>query len=147
MMKTIILPIFIMIFALSSCSQDNPIIPAPSPTGTIEDTPVISSPTPSSGIEGRVTEGPMCPGPVPVGNNPCPDQPYQATISILDANNTKIIQIQTDVNGYFKVTLAPGTYILHPEAGKPFPYASDQSVVVIDGQYIQVTILYDTGMR
>ncbi len=132
MLKTIFISFFVFLFALSACEQANP---------------VATSPTPSSGVEGIITEGPMCPGPVPVGNNPCPDQPYQASISILDANNNQITQIQAGVDGYFKITLAPGTYVLHPESGKPYPHASDQSVVVIDGQFTQVTILYDTGMR
>jgi hypothetical protein len=105
------------------------------------------TPTLSSGIEGMVTEGPMCPGPVPIGNNPCPDQPYPAIISILDTNNTHISQIQTDGNGYLKIQLAPGTYILHPESGKPFPHTSDQTIEVKDGQYTQVMIVYDTGIR
>ena len=132
MLKTIFLTVFIILFTLSACDQG---------------ISVTTSPTPSSGIEGYVTEGPMCPGPVPIGTNTCPDQPYQATISVLDANDTQITQIQTDVNGYFKITLPPGTYILHPEPGKPFPHASDQSVVVRAGQFTQLTIIYDTGMR
>jgi len=132
MLKTIFLPLFIIQFLVSACALG---------------APTTTSPTPSSGIEGHVTEGPMCPGPVQIGINSCPDQPYQAIISILDENNTQITQIQTDVNGSFKITLVPGTYILHPEPGKPFPHASDQAVVVTDGQYTQITIMYDTGMR
>lgn len=132
MLRKIFLPILVILFIVSACDQGFP---------------ATTSPTRSGGIEGHVTEGPMCPGPVQIGINSCPDQPYQATISILDENNTQIKQIQTDVNGSFKITLVPGTYILHPEPGKPFPHASDQSVVVTDGQYTLVTIMYDTGMR
>jgi hypothetical protein len=132
MIKKIFFPIFIILFLLSACVQDVPGTP---------------SPTPTSGIEGQVIEGPMCPGPVAIGGNNCPDQPYQATISILDANNKPMTQFQTDSPGYFKIVLPPGTYILHPETDKPFPHAADQSVTVRDGQYTQVTIMYDTGMR
>lgn len=132
MEKTIFLPIFIILFTSSACNHG---------------VPYTNSSTPASGIEGRVTEGPMCPGPVQIGNNTCPDQPYQATISVLNANNTQINQVQTDIYGYFKIPLFPGTYILHPASGTPLPRASDQSVVVSEGQYTQVTIIYDTGMR
>jgi len=132
MLKKIFLLLFIIIFLMSACSRS---------------IPASSSPTPSSGIEGHVTEGPMCPGPAQIGNNTCPDQPYQAVISIYNTNNTKITQFQSDLNGNFKIALVPGTYILHPESGKPLPRASDQSVVVNDGQYTQVIITYDTGMR
>ena len=89
----------------------------------------------------------MCPGPVPVGGDTCPDQPYQATIIILDSNNKQITQAQTDASGQFIIPLNPGTYTLHPVSGKPFPIASDQTVVVTEGQYIHVTIQFDTGMR
>lgn len=105
------------------------------------------TPIPSSGIEGTVTEGPMCPGPVQVGNNNCPNKPYPTTITILNTNNTKVAQIQTDANGYFKLPLEPATYILQPKPGNPLPHAADQTVEVLDGHYTQVTIIYDTGMR
>jgi hypothetical protein len=132
MKKTIYNFIIIILFSLSACVQGMPIAPSLSP---------------SSGIEGHITEGPMCPGPAQIGNNTCPDQPYQATITILDANTNLITQFQTDVSGYFKIDLAPGTYILHPKSDKVLPHAADQSVVVNAGQFTQVTIIYDTGMR
>ena len=94
-----------------------------------------------------MTEGPMCPGPVAIGDNTCPDQPYQATISVLDINNKLITQFESDGSGQFKIPLSPGTYILHPESDKSLPHAADQSVVVIAGQFTRVTIMYDTGMR
>lgn len=132
MLKRIMIPMMMLLFSLSSCLQSQP----GNPTST-----------PSSGVEGSVTEGPMCPGPVQIGNNTCPDQPYQATIVVLDAANNKVTQVQSDANGYFIIPLDPGTYTLHPISGQPLPIAGDQTVVVISGQYIQVTIQFDTGMR
>jgi len=132
MAKRNIIYVVVFLFILSGCAQIVPLNP---------------SPTPSSGIVGTVTEGPMCPGPVQVGNNTCPDQPYQTTIKVLNSNNDQVAQFQTDANGNFMVPLAPGTYILHPEAGNPLPQAADQTVTVTAGQYTQVTIQYDTGMR
>jgi hypothetical protein len=132
MVKTIYIPMFLALLLLSACVPEMLTTP---------------SSTPSSGVEGRVTEGPMCPGPVAIGETKCQDQPYQATISILDINHKPITQFQTDVSGLFKIPLSPGTYILHPESAKVFPYAVDQSVIVTAGQFTQVTIMYDTGMR
>lgn len=131
-MKTIFIPIYIILVGLSACNQG---------------ISVVSTPTGSSGIEGHVTEGPMCPGPVSIGATECQDQPYQANITILDANKDQITQFQTDSNGYFKIPLAPGTYILHPESDKPLPNAADQIVIVTEGQFTQVSIIYDTGLR
>jgi major membrane immunogen (membrane-anchored lipoprotein) len=116
-------------------------------SGCVQEIPIAPSPTPSSGIEGLVSESPMCPGPVTIGDTQCQDQPYQATISILDANSKLIRQFQTDASGIFKIPLTPGTYILHPETNKAQPHAADQSVIVTTGQFTQATITYDTGMR
>jgi hypothetical protein len=147
MKKRNLLPVLILMAMLVGCTPVLPITTPPVTTPFATSTPANPTPVHSSGIEGHVTEGPMCPGPVPVGNNPCPDQPYQATISILDADNKEIAQVQTDVDGYFKIPLPPGTYILHPIATKPLPRASDQTVVVTPDQFTQITIMYDSGMR
>lgn len=132
MIKTTLISILIVSFLLGACAQVTTITP---------------SPPPSSGIEGQVTKGPMCPGPVAVGDTKCMDQPYQATISILDFNNKPITQFQTDASGLFKIPLIPGTYIIHPKSDNVLPHAADQSVIVVAGQFTQVTIRYDTGMR
>ncbi len=121
-----------LIFILSGCAITGQFIP---------------SSTPTSGIQGYVTEGPMCPGPVAIGKNECPNQPYQATILVLDSNSHEIARLQTDATGYFSRSLEPGTYILRPLSAKPLPHAADQTVSVSPGEYTQVTIVYDTGMR
>ncbi len=134
MFKRFIVPLTIILL-LSACSQT--IITTPTPTTS-----------PSSGIEGHVTEGPTCPGPVPVnGSTECADRPYQATISILDTNNKEVTRFETDAAGYFKINLQPGTYTLHPISEKTLPHAADQSVVVVSGEFTPVAIMYDTGMR
>jgi hypothetical protein len=84
---------------------------------------------------------------VRIGDTRCQDQPYQAMIAILDMNNNQVTQFQTDKMGNFKITLEPGTYILHPEPGNPLPSASDQTIIVNDGQFTQISIDYDTGIR
>ncbi len=132
MNKWLTIGIFFLVIVLSVCNQ------------TISITP---STTPTSGIEGYVTQGPMCPGPVAFGDSSCQDQPYQATIAILNADKQEMTRFQTDTAGYFKITLAPGSYTLHPESEKIMPHASDQAVVVTPNQFTQVTVMYDTGMR
>ena len=106
----------------------------------------IYSPTPrGSGIQGQVLLGPMCAG-VPEGQE-CPDQPFQATLTVTDRNGVQITQFQTDNQGRFQVLLLPGEYILHPESPNGIPFAGDQSFVVETGQYTQITVHYDSGMR
>jgi hypothetical protein len=106
----------------------------------------IYSPTPrGSGIEGQVLQGPMCP--VVQEGQECPDQPYQATLTVKTLDGVQITQFQADEQGRFKVPLVPGEYILHPESPNGIPFASEQSFVVETGKYTQITVNYDSGIR
>ena len=116
----------VMILALATCS--------------------IYSPTPrGSGIEGQVLLGPMCP--VVQQGQECPDQPYQATLTVASRNGVQIAQFQSDAQGHFQVSLVPGEYILHPESPNGLPFAGDQSFMVETGSYTQITVHYDSGIR
>jgi hypothetical protein len=98
-----------------------------------------------SGIEGQVLMGPMCP--VAQQGQGCPDQPYQATITVNSPNGGTILQFQTDGAGHFKIPLVPGEYVLHPESPNGMPLAADQSIVVGASQYTQIVVKYDSGIR
>ncbi len=103
-------------------------------------------PTPTdSGVEGQVLIGPMCP--VVQEGQECPDQPYQATLTVLSQNGREIVQVQTDEQGRFKIPLAPGEYILHPESPDVLPSASDQNFVVEAGRFTKLVVNYDSGIR
>jgi len=115
----------LMILFLSTCSMDA----APA----------------DSGIEGQVLIGPMCPV-VQMGQE-CPDQPYPATLTVNSPNGRKIVQVQSDAQGRFKISLAPGDYILHPESPNGIPYASEQSFRVEAGKFTQIVVSYDNGIR
>jgi hypothetical protein len=105
-----------------------------------------ASPAPTdSGVEGRVLIGPMCPV-VQVGQE-CPDEPYQATLTINSPTGERIVQVQTKEDGTFKIPLAPGDYILHPESPNVMPTAQDQPFSVEAGKFTQVTVNYDSGIR
>lgn len=109
---------------------------------------LFPTPTPTdSGITGKALVGPMCP--VMREGEGCPDQPYQATITVSSLEDRRIVQFQTDEQGNFNVPLAPGEYILHPETpeGVPFPFADDQSFVILPGEFTRIIVLYDSGIR
>jgi hypothetical protein len=109
---------------------------------------LLAKPTPTdNGIAGKVLIGPMCP--VMVEGQDCPDQPYQATITVNNLAGRKIVQFQTDEQGNFNVPLAPGEYILHPESpqGAPLPFAKEQRFTVTPGGYTRLIVLYDSGIR
>ena len=98
-----------------------------------------------SGIEGQVLIGSTCPVAQP--RQECPDQPYQATITVNSPNGGAIVQFQTDGGGHFRIPLAPGEYILHPESPNGISFAADQTIIVGAGQYVQIVLKYDNGLR
>jgi hypothetical protein len=109
-------------------------------------TACLGTPQPSdSGIEGIVTIGPMCP--VMQENVPCPDQPYQATLTVLTTSGKKVTQFQTDEKGHFRVNLSPGDYILHPKSPNVMPSAADMPFTVNAHKYALLKISYDSGIR
>ena len=104
------------------------------------------SPAPrESGIEGQVLIGPMCP--VAQQGPSCPDQPYQATLTVNSPNGGVMVQFQTDGQGHFRIPLEPGQYTLHPESPNGIQFAADQVIVVGVGQYTQVIVHFDSGIR
>ncbi len=100
-----------------------------------------------TGIEGQVFIGPTCP--VVQIDNPCPDKTYQATLTILNSADRKVTRFTTDAEGRFRVALAPGNYILHPETpdGQPLPFAAEQPFSVVEGQFTQLSVTFDSGIR
>lgn len=104
------------------------------------------APTPTdSGIEGRVLIGPMCP--VVREGEECPDQPYQADLTVTDPGGRVVVRFQTEVDGTFRVPLAPGDYILRPESPNVMPFAPEQPFSVLPGRFTQITVSYDSGIR
>ncbi len=100
-----------------------------------------------SGIDVQVLIGPMCP--VMQAGQPCPDKPYQATLTVLGPGGNKILQFQTDEQGRYKAILPPGEYTLHPETpkGMPLPIAGEQNFAVEPHKFTQVVVNYDSGIR
>jgi hypothetical protein len=97
------------------------------------------------GIEGQVSIGPGCPG--PVGADPdCGARLAGLTISVLDEQGRVACQVQPDIDGRFRVTLPAGTYTVRPERG-PWINAPERTVTVADGQIAPVRIAYRSGIR
>jgi len=98
-----------------------------------------------SGIEGQVLIGPGCP--VVQEGQECPDQPYQALITVSSSKGERIAQVRTNKSGRFRIPLASGEYILHPESPNALPFANEQAVHVDDNRFTQVVVSYDSGIR
>jgi hypothetical protein len=100
----------------------------------------------SSGIVGKVLIGPSCPVQT-AGSTQCDDKPFQATISILNTKGQVLSQVESDIQGNFVVSLAPGTYILQPVTKAIYPHGTTLTVTVLQGQITQMTIYFDSGIR
>ena len=111
--------------------------------------PFETDPAPS-GIRGVVTLSPTCPVQASPGANvpePCVT-PYAAKLVVLDGENVVVTRVTSSQDGTFTVDLPPGDYVVAPETGADsYPIAQPQSVTVVAGQYAEVEINYDTGIR
>jgi hypothetical protein len=98
-----------------------------------------------SGLEGLVTVGPQCPV---VQGESCPDLPYAATLELQQAG-ILLVRFQADAQGKFRVAVRPGSYSLEPLSppGRALPAARPQAVTVLEGQFLQVAVVYDSGIR
>ncbi len=101
------------------------------------------------GIEGRVIIRPISP---PISPTVRPERtnyrPYQATVSVMDQWGQTVTQFQSDPSGRFRLPLEPGTYTLRPDDSPgPLPHAAEQAVTVSEGQFTEVLIAYDSGIR
>ncbi|MBI1744100.1 carboxypeptidase regulatory-like domain-containing protein [Candidatus Acetothermia bacterium] len=99
---------------------------------------------PDSGIEGEIILRPISPVERPGMVN---SRPYQATVTVLDANGQTVTQFQSDVKGHFQINLPPGTYTLRPESPSSHPFARQQTVTVSEKVFTRVLIAYDSGIR
>ena len=102
-----------------------------------------------SGIEGQALAGPQCPAFQPA--SPCPPLPIEVSIDVLELESgERVTGFSTDADGRFRVDLAPGEYRLsplQPSEDNPFPVGEPQNVTVVEGEFSEIVILYDTGIR
>ena len=103
--------------------------------------------TGQTGIWGTVTLGPLWP--VVRTDQPCPDEPYEATLLVFDASGCQVTSVHSGDDGTFSVALPPGTYRIAPQspAGSPLPRSSELNVIVLSGAWLVVEVSYDTGIR
>ncbi len=101
-----------------------------------------------SGISGTVTVGPMCP--VVREGEPCPDQPYSATLVITrQGSAVEVARVTSGADGFYSVRLPAGDYTIHPLSppGQPLPAAGPVDVTLPAGRTAIVDIPYDSGIR
>lgn len=105
----------------------------------------LLGPDAPQGVNGMVLLGPQCP--VQTQENPCPDLPFEASITVRRVGGGTVGWTRSGEDGRFSIGLRPGQYVLDPESGDPFPSATPVEVEVTEGTYTDVTIYFDTGIR
>lgn len=100
-----------------------------------------------SGVRGRVTIGPMCP--VMRADQPCPDQPYQATLVVRDAKGQEIARVQSSSDGTYALPLPPGAYVMDPltPSASRLPFAAKRPFEVTASTWTTLDIPFDSGIR
>lgn len=129
--------------SLVACSSNPPPDSGEAPTADSDGSPASNN----SGVEGLVLIGPTCPA--AQSGTQCPDLPFEADLAILNLDGEEVARGKSDADGTFRISLPPGEYVLVPE--RPFPdvppSASPIEFEVISGEYIELVIRYDSGVR
>jgi hypothetical protein len=97
-----------------------------------------------SGITGVTVAGPQCP--VEIAGQPCAAQPVAARIVVQDPAGRDLLAFTSDDQGRFRVGLPPGDYVLVTTDVRA-PILKPQPVTVLPGQFLQLRLLLDTGVR
>jgi len=98
-----------------------------------------------SGVTGRVVRGPLCP--VVQEGAPCPDEPYEADVRILNANGELVTTVHSGKDGRFVVRLEPGRYVLEGVERAEVLFAKPVDVVVEPHAFTHAVVVFDTGIR
>jgi len=103
-------------------------------------------PPAGAGVRGVVTIEPACP--VELQGSPCPDRPWSGTVRIIALDGTIVAEVDTDRDGRFAATLAPGGYdvVALTQAQRP-PTGEAQRVIVEDGAFTRLSLAVDVGIR
>ncbi len=119
-----------------------------SPTSAVAPTPTAATDSQSQASGARFTAqmGPTCPGPERPGEV-C-TRPYQGELLVKDASGAEVAQVQTDEKGQATLDLAPGEYTVVPVVDdSPYPRGAQVIFTVQAGQYTDVAVELDTGIR
>ena len=120
-------------------SNQNIITSGPSPTQEVNI---------SSGITGKILLGPQCPG---VQKNHedqnCEPRLYQTTVIVKTIDERKVTEFSSNINGEFKIKLAPGNYWLEAADQSKLPHLVPTPVDVEANKFENITLRFDTGIR
>ncbi|GAG18668.1 unnamed protein product [marine sediment metagenome] len=117
------------------------------PDSTVELSEVHPSNTFDSGVEGYVWIGPTCP--VVIVGTECPDRPFEAELTVTYIEGKLVVRSKSGADGFFRILLSPGSYVLVPERLNPNapPFVQPIPFDVNPGSFTHLEITYASGMR
>lgn len=98
-----------------------------------------------TGIKGQIFLA-QCQGPQ-IATDCFSQEPYQATLIIYNDAFEELDRVESDEEGFFSYSAEAGVYFIHPYSPGPYPIATDYQVVVVEGEWTEMTVIYDSGMR
>jgi hypothetical protein len=102
------------------------------------------NPTPiNTGLTGTIRRGPVMP--VCREGVPC-DAPMSGSFDVLKDGH-RVASFQTDADGHFRVSLAPGTYTVTPTSAGALMNQQSKTVTVGPDGLTSVELSFDTGIR
>jgi hypothetical protein len=105
-----------------------------------------TTPAPAgSGVSGTVLFGPQCP--VQRADQPCPDRPGPASITLERSNGEVVGRAQAGDDGRFSIAAAPGQYVVRATSQSSMGGCQSADATVSEGHYSDVTVSCDTGIR
>jgi hypothetical protein len=89
--------------------------------------------------------GPQCPVQRP--DQPCPDKPGPADITLSRGDGTVVGKGSAGQDGRFSIKAAPGTYTVTASTGSRMGGCQPTQATVTAGHWTDVTVQCDTGIR
>jgi hypothetical protein len=153
------------VLAVAGCSPTSTPVPAPHRSTTSPLPPLLTpvesqivpgatrqalplparTPFAASGIHLTATIGPVCPGPEQPGQV-C-TRPYEGLFVVTDNTGAEVARASTNQNGKAKIDLPAGVYAVTPKVDGKFPSGAPVAVMVPPGQYLEISIVLDSGIR
>ena len=149
--SVILMLMFLTVIVFSGCYKSEPQSSSTSGSqnsGISESQSSSISESLNSGITGITLIGPLRPVEQisEVNQAPYPD----AVIIIKNRiSNEEIKRVSVDKNGYFKIPLPPGDYILDAKnkTGNVLPISKPIDITVSPDKFTDITVIFDSGIR
>lgn len=102
-----------------------------------------------TGIAGIALAGPVCPVETVPPDPACAPRPVAgAVVLIRDGGGSEVARVETAADGSFFAELPAGDYVVEPQPVEgTMGLAGPRSVMVVEGNMVELQLDYDTGIR